>query len=188
MSSAGARPLLHRGGEGGGSGKMAGSAGGGVLLVVGEAVGLVEDQRSGTSPGPAPPGPLPPPPSAPPSGVRAVDHVEQHVGLRRLLQGGPERRHQVVGQLADEAHRVGHQHLGARWAARPSGWPGRGWRRGGPPRRGPSPTGLPQQARLPGVRVAHQRRPGTPPTGPSAAWPAAGPPPRASRRSLMRGR
>ena len=39
--------------------------------------------------------------------MRCIDHVQQHVRLSRLLERRAERRHQVVGQLADEADRVG---------------------------------------------------------------------------------
>jgi hypothetical protein len=44
------------------------------------------------------------------SGSAAIGDVQQHVGLDGLDQRAVERRHQVVRQLADEAHRVGEQH------------------------------------------------------------------------------
>ena len=36
--------------------------------------------------------------------------MEQQVGVLQLLQGGLEGLHQMVGQLADKAHRVGDEH------------------------------------------------------------------------------
>src|SRR5918995_1313316 len=42
-------------------------------------------------------------------GVRPVDDVEQQVGVGDLLQRRAERLDQAVGQVADEAHRVGHR-------------------------------------------------------------------------------
>ena len=39
--------------------------------------------------------------------VGAVDHVQQQVGLGRLLQGRGERLDQIVRQVADEADGVG---------------------------------------------------------------------------------
>ncbi len=41
-----------------------------------------------------------------PLGVREVDHVQQHVGIRQLLERGLERLDEVRGQLADEADGV----------------------------------------------------------------------------------
>ncbi len=41
---------------------------------------------------------------------RAVDHVDQQVGLGGHPERGAERLHQLVGQLAHEAHGVGEQH------------------------------------------------------------------------------
>ena len=46
-----------------------------------------------------------------PLGVREVDHVQEHVGIRQLLERGLERLDQVRRQLADEADRVREQHL-----------------------------------------------------------------------------
>ena len=42
-------------------------------------------------------------------GGGGIDHVNQQVGLRGLLERAPERSHQVVRQLADEPDRVGDQ-------------------------------------------------------------------------------
>mgnify|MGYP003693800959 CR=1 FL=1 len=36
-----------------------------------------------------------------------VDHVEEHVGLFELLEGRLEGRHELMGELADEAHGIG---------------------------------------------------------------------------------
>ncbi len=41
-----------------------------------------------------------------------VDHVQQQVGVGRLLQGGAEGLHQLVRQVADEAHGVRQRHRG----------------------------------------------------------------------------
>ena len=46
-----------------------------------------------------------------PLGVREVDHVQEHIGIRQLLERGLERLDQVRRQLADEADRVREQHL-----------------------------------------------------------------------------
>jgi len=40
-------------------------------------------------------------------GIRGVDNVEQQVGFRQFFQRGPERGHEVRGQIPDEADRVG---------------------------------------------------------------------------------
>ena len=47
-----------------------------------------------------------------PLGVRrrAVDHVHEEVGLLHHLEGRAEGLDQLVGQLADEPDRVGHEH------------------------------------------------------------------------------
>ena len=47
----------------------------------------------------------------PPLRVGCVDDVQQQVGVLQLLQRGLERLHQLVGQLADKAHRVGDHHV-----------------------------------------------------------------------------
>jgi hypothetical protein len=89
--------------------------------------------------------------------------VHQEVGLGHLLQGGPEGLHQLVGQLADESHRVRHQQRLA---------PRQGEAAGGRVDGGEQPV-LDQHARvgetveerrLAGVRVAdegHRAQPGT---------------------------
>ena len=41
--------------------------------------------------------------------VAGVNDVEQQVSILQFFQGGLERLHQVVGQLADEAHGVGQE-------------------------------------------------------------------------------
>ena len=41
--------------------------------------------------------------------VGHVDDVKQQIGILQLLQRGLEGLHQLVGELADEAHRVGEQ-------------------------------------------------------------------------------
>ena len=46
-------------------------------------------------------------------GARGVDDVEQQVGLAGLFERGLERGDQVVRQVADEADRVGEQHVPA---------------------------------------------------------------------------
>ena len=46
-----------------------------------------------------------------PVGIGHVDDVEQEVGVFQLLQRGLERLHQLVGQLADKAHRVAEHHV-----------------------------------------------------------------------------
>ena len=40
-------------------------------------------------------------------GMAGVHHVEEHIRVRELLEGGAERGHELVGQLADEADGVG---------------------------------------------------------------------------------
>ena len=42
----------------------------------------------------------------PPQGVGGVDDMEEQVGVAQLLQRGLKGLHQMVGQLADEAHGV----------------------------------------------------------------------------------
>ena len=42
--------------------------------------------------------------------IGGVNDVDQQVGVAQLLQGGPEGVHQMVGQLRDEANRVGQEH------------------------------------------------------------------------------
>jgi hypothetical protein len=39
--------------------------------------------------------------------VRGVDDLYEHVGARDFFEGRPEGIHELVGQLVDEAHRVG---------------------------------------------------------------------------------
>src|SRR5690606_711987 len=41
-------------------------------------------------------------------GIGGVDHMQQQVGLAGFLQGGAERLDQLVRQMTNEAHRVGH--------------------------------------------------------------------------------
>jgi hypothetical protein len=48
--------------------------------------------------------------AAPAARAGRIDHVQQQVGLRRLLQRGLEGLDQLVRQVADEAHRVGQRH------------------------------------------------------------------------------
>ena len=43
-------------------------------------------------------------------GVARIDQVQHEVGVGHLLEGGPERLDQLVGQAAHEADRVGQQH------------------------------------------------------------------------------
>ena len=43
--------------------------------------------------------------------VGAVDDVDEQIRIFQLLQGGLERLHQLVRQLADKAHRVGNNHI-----------------------------------------------------------------------------
>ena len=43
--------------------------------------------------------------------VGHIHHLEQHVRPGDLFEGGPEGIDQLVRQLVDEAHRVGHDHL-----------------------------------------------------------------------------
>ena len=40
-------------------------------------------------------------------GIAGVDHVEEEIGVGRLLEGGAEGREEILGQLADEADGVG---------------------------------------------------------------------------------
>ena len=54
-------------------------------------------------------------------GGAGVDDVHQQVGLGDHLEGGLERLHQLVGQLADEADRVGHEHGLAAGQVEPAG-------------------------------------------------------------------
>ena len=49
-----------------------------------------------------------------------IHHVQQQRGVVDLLQRGAERRHQVLRQVADEAHRVGQDVLGLVREAQPS--------------------------------------------------------------------
>ena len=82
--------------------------------------------------------------------------MEHDVGERDLLQRGPERGHQVRGQLLDESHRVGQQHVAA---ARQAQAPRRRVQRGeqrvlGPH---PGPGQRVDQRGLARVRVAHDR-------------------------------
>ena len=89
-------------------------------------------------------------------GGRPVDHVDDEVGLEHHLEGGPERLDHLVGQLADEADRVGQQH---RLAARQVELAGPRVE-GGEEAVLDEDVGLAQavqQRRLPGVRVPHQR-------------------------------
>ena len=69
-----------------------------------------------------------------------VDHVQQQVSLGRLLERGPEGGDQPVRQVADEAHRVRDEDLGAEDRIRvgrvddgPGGSMDRGWRTTGRP-------------------------------------------------------
>ena len=48
-------------------------------------------------------------PLVPPVRMAGVDHLEEEVRGGHLLQGGPEGRHQVRGQVVDEPHGVGEQ-------------------------------------------------------------------------------
>jgi hypothetical protein len=43
--------------------------------------------------------------------VAGVDDVQEQVGVGGLLEGGAEGRDEVLGQVADEAHGVGDDHL-----------------------------------------------------------------------------
>ncbi len=43
-------------------------------------------------------------------GLVSIDHVQQEVGVAGLFQRRPERFHQLVRQMTDEAHRVGQDH------------------------------------------------------------------------------
>ena len=65
----------------------------------------------------------------------AIHHVQQQVGLHRLLERGAERRHQRGGQVADEADRVGQHHFAAHRAYAACAWWCRAWRTAGPRRR-----------------------------------------------------
>ena len=60
-------------------------------------------------------------------GAGSIADVEDHVRLHRLLQGGTEGFHQVMGQPADKAYRVDEQYLPA--VRQPEG-PGSGIQRG----------------------------------------------------------
>ena len=51
--------------------------------------------------------------------MRYVNDVDEQVCLDDLLQRGPKSRHQCRGQLLDEPHGVGEQHLRARRQAHP---------------------------------------------------------------------
>jgi hypothetical protein len=46
-----------------------------------------------------------------PHGVARVDHVQQQVGVLDLLERRAERGDEVVGELADEPHRVGEERV-----------------------------------------------------------------------------
>ena len=48
-------------------------------------------------------------------GVRRVDHEQQQRRVERFGQGGPERGDEVVRELLDEPHGVGHQDAGRRF-------------------------------------------------------------------------
>ena len=39
--------------------------------------------------------------------MAGIDHVQEDVGLRQFFQGRPERGHQLVRELPDEAHGIG---------------------------------------------------------------------------------
>jgi hypothetical protein len=99
-------------------------------------------------------------------GRRAVHHVDQEIGQPHRVEGGPESLDQLVGQLAHEAHRVGHQHrltAGQGELAR-----ARVERHEQPVPRQRVGIGQPvEQRRLPGVGVAHQRQLAVPAPGPA---------------------
>ena len=47
------------------------------------------------------------------TGMTRVDHVQEHVGLFELFERGLECGHELMRQLADEAHRIGQDEGGA---------------------------------------------------------------------------
>ncbi len=53
-------------------------------------------------------------------GIARVDDVQDQIGVRDLLEGGAERREEVLGQIADEADGVRDDDLPLFWKAKPS--------------------------------------------------------------------
>ena len=87
--------------------------------------------------------------------IRGVHHLEQQIGAQHLLQRGAEGVDQVVGQLVDEAHRIGQDDLAVRLERDPP----RGGIQGRERHVGHERVGIGQGVQergLAGVRVAHQ--------------------------------